>query len=503
MALMPRFLLSAAICLGLALPAAAQLRINSTTSGYQQCPSVLATPAGDYIVIFSSRFGSSRDGVLAQRIGPFGEKIGPELSLDSGQVGGCPVAVASGPGRFLVTWAVDDVPELSVETVYARHFDFEGRPLGPRFKAGESFLYLPSDAVCDAEGRCWIAWIGKEVDSVHMRRFAFSGEPLGEEIRVDSPGPFERYRAHISSDSHGGFVVAWWIGDTTTGTPEDPPPPPNGEIHFRRFSAAGEPLGGEILVGSDPAFAHYRFAACHGADGSLFVSGVRVSKDDRREEIFLRRFDASGAPAGPEKRIAGSERAWTNGMACSPDGSVLLLWTALIEDALFGLAVNSAGEPVGAPFLIAQDGGPAHAALLGPGRFLAAWSRYVDEPLNDEVFGRAYHTELQLPMRQGRFRIDATFRNPQTGQTGQAHAIPLTDETGLLWFFNSSNVELVVKLLDGCGVNGHFWFFAAGLTDVEVEITVTDSTDGSQKQYRNPPKTAFLPIQDTRALACH
>jgi hypothetical protein len=51
-------------------------------------------------------------------------------------------------------------------------------------------------------------------------------------------------------------------------------------------------------------------------------------------------------------------------------------------------------------------------------------------------------------------------------------------------------------------VNDHFWVFAAGLTDVEVEITVTDTVSGTWKSYRNPPHTAFLPIQDTLAFDC-
>ena len=30
--------------------------------------------------------------------------------------------------------------------------------------------------------------------------------------------------------------------------------------------------------------------------------------------------------------------------------------------------------------------------------------------------------------------------------------IPLTGDTGAFWFFSSSNVEVVIKVLNGCGV---------------------------------------------------
>ncbi|HKV07355.1 MAG TPA: hypothetical protein VJ725_04390 [Thermoanaerobaculia bacterium] len=107
----------------------------------------------------------------------------------------------------------------------------------------------------------------------------------------------------------------------------------------------------------------------------------------------------------------------------------------------------------------------------------------------------------RLCLNQGRFAVEATFTAP--GQSpGTASVVKLTDETGYLWFFNSSNVEAVVKVLNGCGLNGKFWVFAGGLTDVQVTLTVTDTQTGNSKTYTNPQGTAFRPIQDTVALAC-
>ncbi|HTR02026.1 MAG TPA: hypothetical protein VMN82_02435, partial [Thermoanaerobaculia bacterium] len=66
-----------------------------------------------------------------------------------------------------------------------------------------------------------------------------------------------------------------------------------------------------------------------------------------------------------------------------------------------------------------------------------------------------------------------------------------------------SNVETVVKVLDGCALGGHRWVFGSGLTNVEVTIQVTDSLNpGTVKTYVNPQGTAFQPIQDTSALPC-
>ena len=509
----PRFRSSALFCLLLslpALPAAGQVfDINSSRVGWQKCPAVVAGPASDYMVVFASEIigaGEGREGVLAQRIGLSGQRIGPELTLDTTHPTPCLTATRSGPGRFLVAWGVK--VDIGRHAIYARHFDFQGKPQGQKFQAGEGSAYVRPGAACDPEGRCWIAWVTEHVNTVRMRRFTLSGEPLGEEIRVDAPGGGpERWNVQVSADSQGGFTLAWWSGDTSTGTPEDPPTPLNGEIRVRRFSAAGEPLVDEFPVATDPTYAYYSPVICQAEDGSFAVAGTRLRKDTRSGGAFLRRFSASGTPAGPESAVVQiGESSAPVELACGADGSVLFLWVQGngIDPALLGRFFGPAGEPTGAPFLVSDSGGSTSAALAGPGRFLVAWDRYEGGPRGYEVLGRVYDVHqpgLQLPLHQGRFRIEATFRDPNTGQLGQAHVVPLTDETGLLWFFNSDNIELVVKLLDGCGVNGHFWFFAGGLTDVEVEITVIDS-DGSFKQYRNPPGTAFLPIQDTRALAC-
>ena len=77
----------------------------------------------------------------------------------------------------------------------------------------------------------------------------------------------------------------------------------------------------------------------------------------------------------------------------------------------------------------------------------------------------------------------------------------LTDDSGYFWFFTSGNVEMLVKALNACTFNNHFWLFAGGLTNVEVTITVTDTVAGVVKTYTNPINTAFQPIQDTSAFA--
>ena len=80
------------------------------------------------------------------------------------------------------------------------------------------------------------------------------------------------------------------------------------------------------------------------------------------------------------------------------------------------------------------------------------------------------------------------------------HAVEITPDTGTFWFFNQENVELLVKVLNGCTITDRWWVFAGGLTDVEVTLRVTDTQEGHVKTYFNAQKTPFAPVQDTSAF---
>ena len=106
-----------------------------------------------------------------------------------------------------------------------------------------------------------------------------------------------------------------------------------------------------------------------------------------------------------------------------------------------------------------------------------------------------------LCLSNSRFRIVASWRDPSQGDNGQAMAVPISGNSGYLWFFDPGNVEVAVKLLNGCSVDGHYWFFAGGLTNTEVTMTVTDLQGGQIANYASPAGPAFQAIQDTRSFS--
>lgn len=68
-------------------------------------------------------------------------------------------------------------------------------------------------------------------------------------------------------------------------------------------------------------------------------------------------------------------------------------------------------------------------------------------------------------------------------------------------FNNPSNLETIVKVLDGSGFFTDFWVFAAGTTNVEYNLTVTDTTTGEMNTYQNPLGMPSQAVLDTEAFA--
>ena len=96
-----------------------------------------------------------------------------------------------------------------------------------------------------------------------------------------------------------------------------------------------------------------------------------------------------------------------------------------------------------------------------------------------------------LCLRDGRFEVQAHWTNPDiVGDYGFGTGVPVdfSDESGLFWFFEPNNVELVIKVLDGRALNGNYWVFFGALSDVEYWVTVEDTQGQQRLTYHNPPK---------------
>jgi hypothetical protein len=103
-------------------------------------------------------------------------------------------------------------------------------------------------------------------------------------------------------------------------------------------------------------------------------------------------------------------------------------------------------------------------------------------------------------LQNGRFEVTATWET--AGENGSARLVQLPSaDSALFYFFNRSNWELMVKVLDGCAINGHYWVFAAASTDVAFEVTVKEE-GGRTFEVRNRLGQPAAAINSITAFSC-
>jgi hypothetical protein len=96
----------------------------------------------------------------------------------------------------------------------------------------------------------------------------------------------------------------------------------------------------------------------------------------------------------------------------------------------------------------------------------------------------------RLCLEAGAFSVELHARDQRSKAEGRGVAMPQNDISGYFSLpsltGDEGNPEVFVKVLDGRGVNGYFWLFYSGLTDLEYTVTVTDHRTGERKQYVKP-----------------
>jgi hypothetical protein len=97
-----------------------------------------------------------------------------------------------------------------------------------------------------------------------------------------------------------------------------------------------------------------------------------------------------------------------------------------------------------------------------------------------------------LCLLNGRFRVTLHARDQRSGNQGDG--VPLAGTSDLFGYFSlpaltgdANNAEVFLKILDGRTINGKFWVFYGGLTDLEYTITAVDTETGARVTFVHPP----------------
>jgi ELWxxDGT repeat protein len=170
----------------------------------------------------------------------------------------------------------------------------------------------------------------------------------------------------------------------------------------------------------------------------------------------------------------------------------------------FGKAAHLSDGTQAGTLALSETGNPADP------RYLAAVGNRLFFQGGDVFSGRElWSVDLPNPkpacpadklcLHEGRFEVSVEVRPPDGVRQGQRALA--TSESGVFTFFTPDNWEFLVKVLDGCAINGHFWVYAAAATDVAYTLRVVDRATGAIRSYANPAGQAARSILDGSAFA--
>ncbi len=337
--------------------------------------------------------------------------------------------------------------------------------------ANSSFPILPREmtrvgskvffAAPDAEGN-WQVWVTSGDPQSATVLTAFSGALIGPMLAWDSMVLF------LTSSSGGSQL--WKLGDGGLG-PE----------LWAQFEPGSWVV--EMTISSDLVF---------------IVMEASGSSDAGRELWVI---------DGPEQRLIdiypGAAGSGAQGLTPIPGG----IFFAADDGSGAGLEPWVSAGTAKTTRLLADlfpghdSSNPQSATLVGDTLYFSARAPEIGRELfaldlADLSFDRCPTDRLCL--QDGRF--EAKLEWSTDNESGTAQRVASTEDSGLYSFFDPDNWEAMVKVLDGCAINGHFWVFAATATNLGYTLTVEDTSTGVTRTYTNPVSNSAPAITDVEAF---
>ena len=274
-------------------------------------------------------------------------------------------------GGFIVTWESNS-QDASGYGIYAQRYTSAAVADGSEFRVNTYTTgnqYLPA-VTLDASGDVVVAWTSSLQDGsltgvyAQCYKTAAPAEASGSEFRANTDPTLQLHqlRPAVASDAAGNYVVAW----EGTGTGDD------GGIFAQRYSAAGNPLGGQQLVNATTANSQSRPAVAMDSSGDFVVVWTSNGQDGSNYGVYGRRFDAAGVPQGAEFRVNTytTSHQWRPSVAMDSDGDFVVVWQSLGQDssgygvyAAIQLRRRDAGERISRQHLHDERARSPHGGL--------------------------------------------------------------------------------------------------------------------------------------------
>jgi hypothetical protein len=359
-------------------PVGTEFRVNDDGGSTDQYGSGVAVSiSGEFVVVWTDRRGGEDD-VYARCYDAAGNPLGASFRLsDVGSGRQLSPAVGARPdGGYWTAWA--DARSGNYD-IYCQRLDRSGNKVGASFRVNDdrgSALQRCSSIGMDERGYVCVVWEDERNGATDIYRCLTDavGNMLGPNLRVndDGQGGADQYYAGVAG-SNGRFLAAWTdlrAGSQTT------------DIYAQYLDAAGMPVGANFLVNSDGSGAHqwYPYVAMDSGNNAAIIW---MDTRSGQYQTYCRRYDAGGAPLGPETAVQDTTGDGVYGsVAMNRSGRFVVAWMdyrnpATRSDA-YCQAYRADGSKIGPNVRVNTDTGDAYqgypaCAIDEQGRYVVAW----------------------------------------------------------------------------------------------------------------------------------
>ncbi len=512
-------------------PVGAQLQINSYTTDVQVRPSVAALAGGGFVTVWQSRASSGTDSwsdsIQGRVFDAAGEPIADDFQINdyTPEFQWDPAVAGLADGGFVAVWGSrgSDGLDVSQFSIQGRRYDAVGSAPGMQFEINTyTARHQTMPAVAGEPGGGFVvAWqsdgssaTDASETSIHARRFGAGGEALGGDFQVNAWTGLDQEKPAVATMAGGGFVAVWH-SEGSSGS------------DVSAFSIQGQRF-------ADPRFALTGLAGkCLDVEGgggspessraSLAAAGMGQEASPKAE-VLGAGASGDGTPVNLYRCTGGANQVWRLDLTAAPQPVVGLGGKCLVPgpvdpsgDTRVVIGGCSEGDDVSDRWQLITTGAAPPSVLIHheTGLCLDVEGSTSDDGTPTILFechGGANQVwrpvpevctrdSLGLCLTGERFRVELEWTSFD-GTTGSGQAVPVgSGDSGLMWFFEADNWELLVKVLDGCAINDRLWVFAAATTTVEYTLRVTDTALGTVAEYFNPLGAAAAAITDTDAFA--
>jgi photosystem II stability/assembly factor-like uncharacterized protein len=378
-----------------------------------------------------------------------------------------------------VTWAALAIPDGTYGFFAVRRVVTDPRTAGTLYASvGDTKLYKSADG-----GRSW-----QGIDTAFLSAY--------EDVAMDPLHPNVLFAAGESYESDiGTAAVRTTDGGATWGPISNQLGVTWGGLHASLQAIAFDPTASGVVFigGAAGLFATADDGSTWTRTGQTLPQGQAITRLRVDAAHALYAVLAPGAHTLYRSPDAGA--TWAPIDAGLPAG-------APVRDLLVDPTGAALYAGTDAGVFRSADGG-AHWAALNQGLAETRVNRLVMDPAQPGVLyagtaggvyvspagaGPCVPSDTVLCFAGERFAAAMSW-TLGSGPAASGHAVPLADGAGGFWLFSPSSTEVLLKLVDGRLVNGHFWVFAAGLSNVGYALTVTDTLTGTRHTYTHPAGT--------------